>query len=506
MNFFPRTKPTMMDTFLPMVLALSMQVAITARDNIAMAQYTTYTKSQYDSLGKRWAPQDVKAVVQYLRYGVRLKPNSSFYSDSVGQIRDFRGIDIEDSVIIKDTIARMIRLRDAHLEGAKIAHLDCRGADLQGIQFTDAILDSGLFEGANLQKASFAGAYLQGARFKRAHLDSACFRLATLTGAHLDTATLDFARLDNADLSYASFKMSDLSYAELDTATCMYADFRGCRLHETHMIRTKLYYANLERAEFFGAILRGACLSAATVRDADFFHAQFDTTQVQFTKLDEAKIRYIVWGDNLHRRYYTGDEEELDTLTGARRASSEQIVEDTYRDLESYYRKEGLLEIASQFHFRLNEVVTKNYSSWNPLKVLRYVFLQVSYGYGTYPVRLVWWSLIVVLLFTLAFAGITSFPSRSGIYVLKKLADGSMSKTLLRNRGGLLFIDCFYFSLLSFSTLGYGAIKPKQWLEFFRFEPVEFEAIGWARIFVGLEAAVGIFTLALFVTTILGSN
>jgi len=39
----------------------------------------------------------------------------------------------------------------------------------------------------------------------------------------------------------------------------------------------------------------------------------------------------------------------------------------------------------------------------------------------------------------------------------------------------------------------------RQWLEFFRLELVEYKPVGWARIFVGIEAALGIYLLALLV-------
>jgi len=60
-----------------------------------------------------------------------------------------------------------------------------------------------------------------------------------------------------------------------------------------------------------------------------------------------------------------------------------------------------------------------------------------------------------------------------------------------------LLIDCLYLSLLSFSTIGYGVLQPKQWLEFFRLEPATLEAKRWARIFVGIESLLGIYLLAL---------
>jgi len=69
---------------------------------------------------------------------------------------------------------------------------------------------------------------------------------------------------------------------------------------------------------------------------------------------------------------------------------------------------------------------------------------------------------------------------------------------------GFLIINCLYFSLLSLATFGYGAFKPRQWLEFFRLEQVDYIPIGWARILVGIEAAMGIYLFALLTTVLFG--
>jgi len=48
------------------------------------------------------------------------------------------------------------------------------------------------------------------------------------------------------------------------------------------------------------------------------------------------------------------------------------------------------------------------------------------------------------------------------------------------------FLNCLYFSVVTFTTLGYGDLQP---------------AVGLSRFFVSLEAIIGAFTMALFVYT-----
>jgi len=82
-------------------------------------------------------------------------------------------------------------------------------------------------------------------------------------------------------------------------------------------------------------------------------------------------------------------------------------------------------------------------------------------------------------------------------YIIQEINSNEDGPKLLSFENGKIIINCIYFSLLSFATFGYGALRPRQWLELFRLNPVEYKPVGWARIFVGFEAAIGIYLLAL---------
>ena len=180
----------------------------------------------------------------------------------------------------------------------------------------------------------------------------------------------------------------------------------------------------------------------------------------------------------------------------------------TYRDLKKVYKEAGLEEIVSEFHFLENQAKTRA----SPFigSTVRHFFLEWTYGYGSRPLRLLWYSLAVIGLFASIYSYL-SIPrelkspgeTRSGLYRVLTAGRGERTEPL-RFRKGLLFLHCFYFSLLSFATFGYGALKPKQWLQLFRLEPVEYKPIRWARIFVGIEAALGIWVFALLVTVLFG--
>ncbi|MBI2487025.1 MAG: two pore domain potassium channel family protein [Deltaproteobacteria bacterium] len=193
--------------------------------------------------------------------------------------------------------------------------------------------------------------------------------------------------------------------------------------------------------------------------------------------------------------YFIGEEKRMSSDEDFRNA------ELTYRDLKTFYEKELLYDVAKEFHYRENEVKTKG-SSW-VMRIFRIAFFKLPYGYGSRPFWLLPYSLIVIVIFALIFALLT-IPrgTKSGIYFVQ--AESDKKEEILSFRKGMLFLDCLYFSLLSFTTFGYGTLHLRKLLEFFRLEPVEFKPVGWSRIFVGLEATIGIYLLALLATVLFG--
>ena len=161
-------------------------------------------------------------------------------------------------------------------------------------------------------------------------------------------------------------------------------------------------------------------------------------------------------------------------------------------------------EVASEFNFRENEVKTMRYPPYHLMRLFRYFFLNLTYGYGSKPTRLFWWSLFVVGAFALTFFVQSRIRHcKSGIRLVKK--ENEKERLIdLKWRKGLLILDCIFFSVLSFCTFGYGALQPRQWLQLFRLEPLEFRPIRWARLLVGLEALFGIWVFALLVTVLFG--
>jgi len=286
-------------------------------------------------------------------------------------------------------------------------------------------------------------------------LGSVKLPLVHFGGACLQGAWLATAGLDSSNLEKANLQVTDLSFAELQGADLRRANLQGA----------DLYFANLQGADLRRTNLQGANLRYAVFKNTILYRPSLDST---------VSYRDIEW-----RNCYVGDDLP------------------TYRDLKRIYRNAGMDELVTKFHYWDNWVKTRKLSVFEAIP--RFLFLEWTYGYGSRPWWLLWYSLGVIFLFSIIFFLPTLFPRANlGIYTSKP---GSARKRRLTWRQPH---ECLYFSLLAFATFGYGAMRPKQWLQLFRLKLVEHEPVGWIRIFVGIEAALGIWVLALLVTVLFG--
>jgi len=423
---------------------------VESKNNIEIKNWEDYSDSEKDELRKRWTPENIKLVIKAL-----------------SRNREIHDYFFEISCPEKNSIDSICYdLRCIGLHGKDLAGVDLSNSYLQGAMLTP-----------DYEK-------------KGRHL---LFKMNDLSHAIFHNSNLQYAQLDMAILEGASFFGADLSKAHLLHANLQEADLTNAKLEGTY-----LGEANLEKARLWRANLKKTNLLKANLKDADMLNAIFDSTYLWGTNLSEAKnIRYIRWGDEFEDRYIIGEEAEADSKQSMEDYKKAEIL---YRDLKHYYEKELMPEIAVEFNYRENEVKTKM-SSWY-CAIPRTIFFKWTYGYGSRPIWLIWCSLIVISFFGLVFLILAICKkSKSGIEIHKneKLIHNGFPTF---NKGKLIF-HCLYFSLLSFTTFGYGTIQPSRWLQFFKMEPTEYKPIRWARVFVGIEAIIGIYILGLLVMVLL---
>lgn len=502
--------------------------------SIEYREWSELSEEDKDSLRARWTDEKVIQVVNAIKEGKDLPAFVNKIPLSEEEIKRIESLEIGlDKANNYDLREIQLNLQDlqnvelpfVHLEGAELVEANIQGADLFEADLRGADLSRSNLKGADLSKAKLQGATLRKAQLEGADLGGADLRGANLVEADLNKADLFEANLQEANLSYADLEETVLSGANLQDTDLFNADFDW----------TFLWRANFGEAKDIRYVVWGGRRSfRITEEDLEDLKSDRVPKEIinklesiknkEFTvegKLVEALIQTIgneeteqyksfvlnyALSSQKSQSFYIGEEKTMNFQEDF------QNAEITYRDLENVYENERLDEIAQEFNFRENEVVTKG--SPLALRILRILFLKWPYGYGSRPIWLIYYSLGVIGVFTVLYAIVSVLPKiKSGINIVRRREDedeeyyeedDDKNEQRLSFRNGRIFLDCFYFSLFSFATFGFDILQPRQWLEFFRLKPIKYKPIAWARILVGIEAAFGIYVIALLLIAVVG--
>lgn len=238
-----------------------------------------------------------------------------------------------------------------------------------------------------------------------------------------------------------------------------------------------LRYANLNRASLKGARLyrvdlTGATLLKANLSEANLNSAQLEDADLLGAVLTGAHLDDIRWGKSLRQ-----DREAYLALSQGDRSLALQNfreAEEIYRDLRIISEAQGHRRASGEFFYREMKM---RHHRLPRLSLVRGVscFARFLYGYGERPSYIIGCALaylasVAVLYFAL------------GVMDHNVLVVFDPSKGFAANFAG--YLTCLYYSVLTFTTVGYGDIVP---------------ITGATRAIAAFEALSGNFIMALFV-------
>lgn len=231
-----------------------------------------------------------------------------------------------------------------------------------------------------------------------------------------------------------------------------------------------LYRANLHGAHLFMADLEGASLMKANLCEANLHYANLRNANLLGTKLKGARIENVIWGEHLlqEKRAHEAETEHNTKLAQDYFEQAEEIC----RNIRNVASQQGLVDMAGHFFHKEMTMRRKQFPRWS---VKRWIskFVDLTCGYGEKPANVFIFSASIIVLTTFAYYlfGITESGTR--IHASSPSPDGVVHDLL----------TCLYYSVVTFTTLGYGDITP----------------FGMSRLFAALEAFTGSFSMALFV-------
>ena len=286
------------------------------------------------------------------------------------------------------------------------------------------------------------------------------FDSATFEDTDFDEATFE----EDANFWWATFK-EDVSFAEATFKGYVYFDgatFEGdvdfrvkSLLKDVTLTRIRLFSGkklnlkvknDIEKISLERAFLDNAYLdielaegilidfSGALLRNTKIERGQIENHFLQEKEKDfsEAKDIYLLLKNNFHS-------------TGR------------YEDENWAFKKEKDMERKNICHF-------KTLHKW-----LWSCFLNGIFGYGMQPSKVIMSGILIITLFAFLFMNL-------GISNVVGIEFNTSNN----------FLDCMYFSTITFTTLGYGDFRPLE---------------GLGRVLAGSEAFIGAFMMALFVYT-----
>jgi len=225
----------------------------------------------------------------------------------------------------------------------------------------------------------------------------------------------------------------------------------------------------------------------ARIKDTVFRRDHIERHLIQENRklYDKAKEIYITLKNNFHSIGRYDDESwayikerDMEKLSYSFTNSEEN---DTYRFVSN------MKNILNRFILKI-KFFTKWLFSKKSLNWLKLVIASFIYGYGENPWRVIRFAFIVIFLFALLlnFSGIV-YSDRTNM-IIEFIKESKGDEYTLKYLGPILgsFLNCLYFSVVTFATLGYGDFQP---------------AVGLSRFFVSLESIIGAITMALFVYT-----
>jgi len=240
---------------------------------------------------------------------------------------------------------------------------------------------------------------------------------------------------------------------------------RGC--HEGfNLIGADFYRANLRSAHLFKANLKDGSLMKADLSHANLHEANLEGCNLLGAKFDGAKIENVKWGAQLLQEAQAKEDPE-------RALEYYQQVVEICRGIRKAAENQGLFETAGYFFHK--EMMYRRFQipKYSFARVISKI-VDIVCGYGEKPLRVVTFSILFIMICAIGFAF-------GGVAYNGENIQISMDLSLWQNIK--VFLGSIYFSVVTFTTLGYGDLTP----------------LGMVRTLAAFEAFIGSFTSALFV-------
>ncbi|KYK37051.1 MAG: hypothetical protein AYK19_07575 [Theionarchaea archaeon DG-70-1] len=334
-----------------------------------------------------------------------------------------------------------------------------KNAFFNQVIFKNAYFDKAIFQ----QNAVFIGSIFQSANFHEA-----TFR------HHADFLRATFQKDANFDETTfqkdASFNRVIFQNVSFDKAIFQYSFFDNSKFKNCFFIEAKFKFASFYKSEFQDVFFNKSVIEQnlkfisgqvdkLNLQNTQFLFKGYMTANLAQTKFHGADMENLAfvdcdWPKKIYEEIHMKDEQ-----------LSFKDLETVYRNLKQNMQRHGDYSKAGEFFYR--EMEMKRKGAEKKRDRLWFLLYYLLAGYGERPQRTLFMSVLAVLAFALLYL------------VLGCLQYAAINPCFLQK-----IIDAFYFSFVTFTTLGLGDIRP---------------ATTMGKALICCEAVIGAFLIALFV-------
>ena len=245
---------------------------------------------------------------------------------------------------------------------------------------------------------------------------------------------------------------------------------QGDTRKSVNLTHADLSRADLRGAHLFNIDLRSSNLFKADLEDANLNHARLSGANLLGVDLHDTKLESVDWGN--------GVIQELQAMAASRQGRHQQArelyqeAEEIYRNLSRVCEEKGHFGASGRFFYGEMVMRRMGMPRWSRGRLVSKA-MDLICGYGELPGRVILFSLTIIVFSALLYLMIGVRGEEGEIVFHSGVAFYTNLHT---------FLTCLYYSVVTFTTLGYGDIVP----------------LGAARAVAAGEAFIGAFTIGLF--------
>jgi len=278
-----------------------------------------------------------------------------------------------------------------------------------------------------------------------------CLRNQSLSGANLSGANFSRADFSGADFFDANLREAELLGANISGADLTSSDLSGTDLTKANLFEARLWHANLENAN----------LIECNLTSADLWNAKLFNVKLWRTDLTNAAFlskKNFAFAKNKYTTLYRIDEKGLNS------------AEDAYRSLKRYFLASGRYNDASWASFREKNMEKQLLRRTKNIAYIPSLIMDTLCGYGEKPHRIIISSFAVIMLYATAYLLLDAIKFPASVAYEPTIG------------------DYIYYSIITFTTVGYGDFIPK--------------AFPFFRLLAASQAFIGTFMIGLFIFTL----